>query len=153
VNSFCRAHITGGRQIQEAIVATATRPEKKEKERENWIALVEQLVHEVEGWAAERKWPVYREDKQIHESRLGAYTLPVLGVLAPAGHVQLEPVARYVARGDGRVDLLAWPSLNRMMLIRVGDRWVVKTDSGVEWPEKWNRKTFIRLVDALNAAP
>jgi len=28
--------------------------------------------------------------------------------------------------------------VNRMMLIRASDRWVVKTSSGVEWPEKWN---------------
>jgi len=38
------------------------------------------------------------------------------------------------------------------MLIRAGDTWVIKTDSGVPWPEEWNQQSFERLVEAINAA-
>ena len=42
--------------------------------------------------------------------------------------------------------------MTRMLVIRTGGRWVLKTDSGVEWPEGWNQQTFARLVELLNAA-
>jgi len=64
----------------------------------------------------------------------GTYNVPVLGIPRLRSRA-LEPTPARRAR-DGRVDLLAWPSLNRMMLIRASDRWVVKTDSGVAVPEK-----------------
>jgi hypothetical protein len=122
------------------------------EELEAWRSLVNDVVREVESWAGERHWAIHREEKQVRESRLGNYTVPVLSVLAPTGRVQVDPVARYVAGGDGRIDLLAWPSLTRMLLIRTGGKWVLKTESGVEWPEGWNQQTFGRLVELLNAA-
>ena len=61
-------------------------------------------------------------------------------------------MARGIAKGDGRVDLVAWPSLTRMLLIRVGDTWKIKTDSGVDWPEAWNWKTFERLTELLTTS-
>jgi hypothetical protein len=133
-------------------MAKLTTSELTRKDVESWLALINDLTREVESWAADRHWAVHREEKTVRESRLGEYVVPVLSVLAPAGRVQLDPVARYVAGGDGRIDLLAWPSLSRMLLIRTGGRWVLKTDSGVEWPEGWNQQTFARLVELLNAA-
>jgi hypothetical protein len=126
--------------------------EQLKKDRDGWLALVNDLTREIESWAFARHWAVHRDQKTVRESRLAEYVVPVLSVMAPAGRVQIDPVARYVAGGDGRIDLLAWPSLTRMLLIRVGDRWVLKTDSGVEWPEGWNQQTFARLVELLNAA-
>jgi hypothetical protein len=122
------------------------------KALEEWRSLVNDVLRDVEAWASDRHWAVHREDKTVRESRLGEYTVPVLSVLAPAGRVQVDPVARYVAGGEGRIDLLAWPSLTRMLLIRTGGKWVLKTESGVEWPEGWNQQTFGRLVEVLNAA-
>ena len=123
-----------------------------ERDRRRWIGVVERLVGQVEAWAKERHWSVRRDPKRVHESRLGDYTVPFLSILTPSGQVHLDPVGRHVAGGDGRVDLLAWPSLTRMLLIRSGDRWVLKTDSGVLWPEGWGKQSFERLVEALNAA-
>src|SRR4051812_17733016 len=108
--------------------------DKKEKERQVWLELVEQLLHQIESWAENRRWQVRRDEKRIEESKLGTYRAPVLSILTPVGQIHVEPIARYVARGDGRVDLLAWPSLTRMLLVREGNRWAVKTDSGVNWP-------------------
>ena len=62
----------------------------------------------------------------------------------------VEPVARDVVKADGRVDLYAFPSMNRMMLVRVGGKWVLKTDSGVKWPEPWGEQTFARLTELLS---
>lgn len=122
------------------------------RDRQTWRAAVEELTAQVEAWARGRNWAVRREAKQVHESRLGTYTLPALSILAPAGQLQFDPVARDIVRGEGRVDLLGWPSLTRMMLIRTSGQWVLKTDSGVEWPEGWSEATFARMAELLNAA-
>ena len=131
-------------------MATTLSPRKAEKERTQWLAVLEQLANQVEDWASKRKWPVNRESKQINETRLGTYAAPVLSILTPSGTIQLDPVARYVAKADGRVDLLAWPSLTRMLLIRINNRWKIKTDSGIDWPEGWTERTFARLPALLS---
>jgi hypothetical protein len=125
---------------------------RAEKDRQTWLQLLEQLEHQVEGWAKDRRWSIHRDQKQLHESQLGTYMVPVLTIRAPSGQVHLDPIARYVQGGEGRVDLLAWPSLTRMLLIRIGEEWVVKTDSGVEWPERWSESCFEHLVKSINAA-
>jgi hypothetical protein len=125
---------------------------KTEQDLQHWLFLVDQLIHQVEAWAKDRKWAIQRDQKQVHESGLGTYTVPVLSILAPAGQIHLDPVAHRIVNGDGRVDLIAWPSLTRMLLIREGNKWVIKTDSGVEWPAGWNQRSFDRLVQQLNAA-
>jgi hypothetical protein len=125
-------------------------PKKAEKVREDWLALVEELIEQVESWAKKRGWGTHRDTKPIQESPLGRYRVPVLSILAPAGRVQLDPIARYAIKSDGRVDLMAWPSCNRVMLIRAGDRWKIKTDSGISWPQKWSQRTFVGLVESLN---
>src|SRR5258707_4154416 len=103
-------------------MAKLTTSEQTRKDVESWLALINDLTREVESWAADRHWAVHREEKTVRESRLGEYVVPVLSVLAPAGRVQLDPVARHVAGGDGRIDLLAWPSLTRLLLIRTRSR-------------------------------
>jgi hypothetical protein len=131
-------------------MATTLTPSQAERARQQWILLVGQLINQIETWSKDRNWSVDRQEKEIHESRLGDYTVPVLRVLAPAGEIHIEPVARDVAKADGRVDLYSFPSFNRMLIVRIGERWVLKTDAGVEWPEKWSQKTFVRLADLLN---
>jgi len=67
----------------------------------------------------------------------------------------LEPIARGTVGAQGRVDLYAWPSLFRVMLLhkpRGKDRpleWVVRTESGLDWPQAWSRETFLTLADGL----
>jgi hypothetical protein len=133
-------------------MSVETESKRRERELEHWRALVKQLVDQVRTWARDRGWPVTESERRIEESRYGVYVLPELAIRAPSGTAYLEPVARDVAGAQGRVDLLAWPSLTRMMLVREGDRWVLQTDSGVEWPERWGRQTFEKVVNLINAA-
>lgn len=133
-------------------MATTITPRTAPRERKDWLATLCELVDQVESWARARKWAVERSTRQIEESRLGTYSAPVLDILTPSGRVQLEPVARDIAKGEGRVDLVAWPSLTRMLLIRSRGAWKLKTDSGVDWPEEWSQRTFERLVVRLSSA-
>lgn len=130
----------------------AQKPQNWQKDRERWQILLEQLASQVEIWAKDRGWSVKRDQKQISEAHLGTYDAPALTILATSGEVHLDPIARYAVNCDGRVDLLAWPSLNRMLLVRDGTKWKLVTDSGIDWPQEWNKKTFASLVERLHAA-
>jgi hypothetical protein len=135
-----------------ATTTTKASKDERAKERGEWLALVNELLDEIESWAVARKWPTHREKKPAYESELGKYTLPVLTILAPTGPIRVDPVARFVAGADGRVDLLGWPTMNRMRLIRQGDAWVMKPEYGMKWRGAWGEGAFARLVERLNPA-
>jgi hypothetical protein len=117
-----------------------------------WLRDIEPIVTDVSSWSADIGWIVHRKEKPEHERALGDYTVPVVEIKTPAGHLIVEPVARAVVGADGRIDLYAWPSLHRMMLIRAGGQWRLKTDSGVYWPKPWSKETFLELAQELTGA-
>ena len=86
------------------------------------------------------------------EKSLGEYGTQRLLIHAQPGDLVVEPVARYVPGAEGRVDFYAWPSHNRVRLLRRPEGWVVRTDSGIDWPHPWNRETFLDLARRLMAA-
>ena len=119
---------------------------------QQWVDLLHQLVDEIAGWVRSMDWSVHEGQKTIQEKRLGAYVAPTLRIRAPQGEIHVDPVARSVMGADGRVDIEAWPSLNRVRLVRFGDQWRVITDSNVRLRKDWDRNTFLELVGDLVAA-
>lgn len=119
------------------------------QDRTNWLALVERTLEKIAEWAKEEKWAVVRHGKQIEEQAIGAYSVEVLTIQLPAGHLHVEPIARRVAGAEGRIDLLSFPLLNRVTLLRKGKSWVARTDSGIDYPASWNRRTFVKIAQAL----
>lgn len=128
--------------------------------RDNWERNTALLADEVQAWTEQealvRGWRVEREQKELAEEVVGGtYRVPVVTIHAPQGRLILEPVARGVLGAQGRVDLYAWPSLFRVILLHkpVGkDRglvWVVRTESGLDWPQPWGRETFLTLAEGL----
>lgn len=122
--------------------------------REQWVKQVTALVHDAEAWAVEAQdtcgWTVEREAHEIEEEVVGgAYSVPGLRISAGDDELHLEPVARGVLHANGRVDLYAWPSLFRVMLLRKNGEWIARTESGLDWPQAWNRETFLILADGL----
>lgn len=117
-----------------------------------WKSTVDALIADIEAWSTEQGWPVARQPRTLSERAVGTYEVPDLNVRVPGGTLVIEVKGRDVARADGRVDLLAWPNLHRMLLIRRQDHWVVKTDAGLNWPKPWGRDTFLELAKALTQA-
>lgn len=98
--------------------------------REQWVEQVTDLVRQVEEWAEAAKdvrgWTVEQETHEIHEEVVGgAYRVPGLRLSTSSDELRLEPVARGVLHADGRIDLYAWPSLFRVMLLRKNGEWVI----------------------------
>jgi hypothetical protein len=117
--------------------------------RAAWLSLVERTLAEISQWAGAEHWPVARQEKEFREEALGSYSAAVLTIQLPSGQLHVEPIARYVAGAEGRIDLLSFPLLNRVVLLRQGRKWVPRTDSGVDYPGQWNRRTFVKLAQAL----
>lgn len=121
------------------------------KEREEWLALVRQLCDDIKSWAEEEHWFVHEDRKTIREEKIGEYEVPVLLIQGGAGRISVEPVGREIVGADGRVDIEAFPTFNRMVLVRLKDKWVLKTDSYVEWPLPWSKEAFVDLARKLAA--
>src|SRR5262249_38828253 len=142
--------------------------------RNEWLRAVDELSQQARGWAEQQGWPVTQTESEVEEDELGTYTAPVLEIDAPEGQLVLRPIARDGLRAAGRVDLTVWPSLYRVMLLRVrrpdpGERdeshtslrtpfdaleaeswdWVVRTESGIDWPHPWGQDTFVDLGKRL----
>jgi hypothetical protein len=129
-----------------------------EEIRDNWVESVTDLAHDVETWAKERGWAISQEDHQQKEAPIGWYTIPRLEIDAhveigvPGGKLKIEPVGRFVPEGDGRVDIYAWPTHWRVLLLRKGDDWVIRTESGLDWPQPWSRDSFLTVAEGLMKA-
>ncbi len=121
--------------------------------RDEWLDLLAQLTNTIKQWVQENEWLVAEQQKTITEDKLGTYTTCELHVRSPQGNLIVEPVARFVAGAEGRVDISAFPTLHRFLLIRKDGRWQLRTDSGVPWPKEWSQTTFLELAKHLVAAP
>jgi hypothetical protein len=110
------------------------------------------VIDEIESWAKASSWLVSRKEKAISEEHIGTYAAPVLDIKTPGGWVVVEPIGQEVLGCDGRIDIYTFPTLHRMLLVRQHGQWVLLTESGIRWPEKWGRKAFVKMVGALTAA-
>jgi hypothetical protein len=106
---------------------------------------------EIEEWALAEDWSVQRRRKRLTERSTGAYSVPSLHIRTGDGELFVMPVALNVVGAGGRVDLEAWPSLNRVRLIPDGDDWQIMTDSNVQLRGQWNKKSFVKLVRDLQS--
>jgi hypothetical protein len=116
-----------------------------------WKSAVGSLCSEIEAWAKGKRWLVDRHEKTIEESG-DSYSLPELFVHTPQGRIVVEPVAMNVADAEGRVDLVAFPSFQRLMLLREKGDWVLRTSDGLPWPQPWGPESFEDLMLMLSAA-
>jgi hypothetical protein len=123
-------------------------------ERQRWIETVQAFCDELAGWSENQGWTVTRSVKELREEGLGAYAVPMLTIQAPRGTVKVDPVGREVLGAVGRIDLYAYPTLFRVMLLRSGKdgRWRILTDSGIYLKQPWNETTFAELVTDLTVA-
>ena len=135
-------------------MATAVAPAATSAAARKWLAVVDKLMCDIERWAEEKNWLVARlEPKTLTESTHGEYSVSDLRVRANSGVLDVAVVGREVAGAEGRVDLVAFPTMDRFMLVRTGGKWVVETDLGFLWPRKWGKATFIELARLLTRTP
>lgn len=123
-----------------------------ERRRDDWLAKLRDLMDAIKSWAEQRRWFVEEQEKTVEEDRIGRYMVPTLFIQAPGGKIHVEPIACDIIGAQGRVDVEAFPSLKRLLLVLVEGEWKIETDSRIDWPEPWSEQAFARLVDALTNA-
>ena len=129
------------------------KPAEAARLREEWLGAIDALREQVRGWAEAQGWQVDQSEREVLEEQIGAYNVPVLEIETPRGQVVLEPKGQDLVGARGRVDLYAWPTLYRVMLLRKpGQDWVVRTESGLNWPHPWEQATFVELAEGLLGA-
>jgi hypothetical protein len=130
---------------------TITDPLTLENDRREWTTRVETFVNEVEAWAKAQGWATSRSVRNVSERQLGDYSVPVLRVRLPTGEVHVIPVALNVVGADGRIDIEAFPALNRVKLIGQKGQWQIYTDSNVPLRRPWDAQAFYQLAQDLTA--
>ena len=124
-----------------------------EEIKTDWLTDIDRLFEEVKTWIADRQnWKVEESITDIQEERLGQYQAPVLTLIAPEGRLVMEPIARIVFGGQGTVEFYAWPTLNRVRLLRIpteDQMWRILTDSGIFLRDKWSKETLFWLADNM----
>jgi hypothetical protein len=78
--------------------------------RSEWLGQLADLVRTVNAWATESDWSTRQIVKKMKDSILGSYEAPALLMQRETTRVLLDPVARFVPRADGVVDLYLMPA-------------------------------------------
>ncbi len=117
-----------------------------ENRRLQWVARVDALINQVNEWATAQGWATARTTRSVNERLLGQYTVPVLRVRLPGGEIHVIPVGLNVVGADGRIDIEAFPTLNRVKLVGRENEWQIYTDSNVPLRQPWNPETFAQLA-------
>ena len=136
--------------------ALARKPHRRpaqSKALEQWLKLLDTLFNDITAWVNAEQWPLGEQHTTIQEEGLGQYQVRVLNIKTPNGILIVEPIAHSVIGAQGRVDLYAFPSLNRARMLWTGKKWIVRTDSDAQLRQTWCKKTFIDLAQDLTKAP
>jgi hypothetical protein len=123
-------------------------------ELKRWVQDLKDFCRDVERWSSACGWKVAWKELDLQEESLGSYTVPLLIIQTAHGAVFVEPVGHTVMGATGRIDLYAYPSLFRVMLLRSASngQWRIRTDSGIFLRQPWNEDAFRTLVEDLTGA-
>lgn len=138
-------------------------PAEKDAGQGEWRHALEALIADVTEWSQREDWDVLiRNRKADRDLSFEEHSFPVVEIDAHPQDARsgrdvkliLEPMTYNSATETGRVDFYVWPAMYRVRLIHKPgqNKWIVKTDSGLNWPHPWNRKTFTQIAQGLLSA-
>ncbi len=123
--------------------------------RDEWTQVLGALERDITEWAQEEGWQVHAASRSLTEDAIGQYAVQDLVLETPQRErILVEVKGRGPLEAAGRVQISAWPTLFRVLLLHKSgeEGWIIRTDSGIPIRQPWNRETFISLVrDLLNA--
>jgi hypothetical protein len=133
--------------------------ENPDKERVDWIVLLDQLVTTVSAWV-EPDWATRVIKKTMSDPLLGEYEAPALLMQRDVTRLLLEPITRFAPGVDGVIDLYRMPAYDDIAsLYRVGDEWRLhyafrgeKFIAGIRnvEPLPFSRDSFLRVLNAIS---
>jgi hypothetical protein len=138
---------------------------ERAKNREEWVAAVERLIRQIEGWLREadpeKVLEVERTAVELGERQLGRYTAPGLTITLGSERAQVRPGTRYGmgpmsddgltrGRSQGRVDLTDGVQTYRLYrYVEPGEEWWVIVDDEHYIPKRFDRPAFEAALVSL----
>jgi len=97
--------------------------------RDKWLSAVRDLFDTIRTWSESQGWSVHEDEKTISEEHIGRYKVPSLVIQCPSGRIHIDPIGCNIIGAHGRVDILSFPSLNRLSLHQ--DQWCLENKDGI----------------------
>jgi hypothetical protein len=116
--------------------------------RDEWVAAVDRLVTEAEGWAREQNWLAHRGSKTITEDQLGTSDLPMLMMHCPQGGLILDPDGCDIVGASGRIDFRVFPSYDSVLIIRGKAGWQFVTNPPTV-TRPWSKEALLEVANEL----
>jgi hypothetical protein len=122
------------------------------KLRDEWLEQLDDLMADIRGWlkpAAKEGLKVNSMPVEITEQGLGTYTAPGLLIEFEASRVAIEPIARIIVGGHGRVDIRGDQVTFSLIFTKPERSWYVVRDRDWSSREPLSEKVFERLMEAI----
>jgi hypothetical protein len=124
--------------------------------KREWLGGIEKLYAQIEQWLDPLRRQglvkVARTDFTIREETLGTYSAPGLEIEAGGRKISVEPIARVVFGGSGRVDMGHGP-LSRVLIRAPKEtgEWIISARSPSDGGRELNEDTFSEALQSLLA--
>ncbi len=125
----------------------------KEKMLQEWLDALKKLFDQFEKWlepATNEGLAVKPYHKEIAEEDLGMYQAPALEVSFGLRKVRIEPIARLIIGGAGRVDVDSWRGIFKLIRSAPQGEWYLVRKSLAE-REPLDERVFTNLIKEIFA--
>ncbi|HEV3344560.1 MAG TPA: hypothetical protein VG125_29560 [Pirellulales bacterium] len=116
---------------------------------EAWVSEVDSLIGQASQWSQSRGWGTKIDSKTVSEEMIGTYEVPRLLVHSPDARFLLDPIARFIVGGGGRIDLCVIPSYDGVPLVKTDQGWKFFPRSKDGQPLDWSEESFARICGDL----
>ena len=120
--------------------------------RDEWLEAVQRLNGQIKEWLADEVAQglvtIEEYDVARDEERMGSYVATALRLKTPIGVVQIEPVARVIIGGLGRVDMSSLRGGSYMLVRLAVSGWVYMPETRGDW-QPLTQHVFTDLIKKL----
>lgn len=117
-----------------------------------WLRQLDDLMADIDRWlepAVAEGLRVTKGKTELIERGLGSYSAPVRTVEFAGNRVTIEPVARVIVGGHGRVDVKSPRVTASLIFWKPEERWLIVRERNWERREPLTEESFERLMEAF----
>lgn len=132
------------------IIAQPRQPvEDWESKVDAWVAELDSLMCQAANWAESHGWGTKVDRKTVSEEMIGTYEVPRLLIHSPEARFLLDPIARFVVGGGGRIDLCVIPSYDGVPVVKTDQGWKFFPSSKNGQSLDWSHESFVKICADL----
>jgi len=120
--------------------------------KEEWLRQLEELMSCIDKWlepATQEGLKITKTSVEKNERMLGAYTAPKRVIEFAGRKIEIEPIARIIVGGNGRVDIRSTVGRAFLIFSKAEGRWAIVNDRDWTTREPLTNETFERVMEAF----